>query len=544
MAYEDDPPLSSLDAPHTPNIWIPGIIENVARFVPQNDVAASLRLVNKTSAALLQDCVHIKLSQLVRQDVFYEHWSVLGVMRAYTLQQRKQFVCLVVSSGSICNLEVAITVAELSPGEDVFTAAAAAGHLDMCKWLVDRGFPKDLRYAFSRASNGGHVEVCGWLLGQSEERSKLDLLERGCADAAHSGHVALIEWMLQRCHPLMNARDRARGLPSEWNVGWLLKSVAHGCTLPVLQRLYSKWEELLPGEPWLGEWVLRDRRDAILAAAAGSPTPDWRAKVEWLEQLGFTCTDAASCQAVGLPDPDALERLQWLRQRGCPLHEDAALHASFTGKLTALDYLLSEGVPRLRIDQVEEVARGGHLAALQALHARGWISKAARRDVFWVALEVGHVHVAAWCVEALGCNVKPLLGRVGVKASLEVLTWLADQQGIRKWHCEWLTRAADGGCVAAVEWLMDRSCPRPNDGRPYFEAAFNGDLAMLRCLRRLGFPWGGKDAAFKHGWRRSLDPSVLQWLREEGCDAHWFEVLESGNSGSSDSSGSSGSSSC
>ncbi|GLC38888.1 hypothetical protein PLESTM_000791100 [Pleodorina starrii] len=166
-------------------------------------------------------------------------------MRAYTLQQRKQFVCLVVASGSICNLEVAITAAELPPEEDVFRAAAAAGHLDMCKWLVERGFPKDLTSAFARASHGGHVEVCRWLLGQSEERSKLDLLERGCTAAAHGGHVALIEWMLQRCHPLMNARDRARGLPSEWNPGRLLESVAHGCTLPVLQRLYSKWGELL-----------------------------------------------------------------------------------------------------------------------------------------------------------------------------------------------------------------------------------------------------------------------------------------------------------
>ncbi|GLC61072.1 hypothetical protein PLESTB_001713300 [Pleodorina starrii] len=509
----------------------PGIIENIARFVPQNDVAASLRLVNKTSADLLRDCVHIKLSQLVRQDVFYEHWSVLGVMRAYTLQQRKQFVCLVVASGSICNLEVAITVAELSPGEDVFTAAAAAGHLDVCKWLVERGFPKELFTAFIGASRGGHVEICGWLLGQSEERSKLDLLERGCTAAAHSGHVALIEWMLQRCHPLMKARDRARVLPSEWNPGWLLEAVAHGCTLPVLQRLYSEWVEPLQGGQGLG-----DRRDAILAAAAGSPTPDWRAKVEWLEQRGFTCTVGATYLAADLPDPDALERLQWLRQRGYPIDRQAAIRAACTGNPTALDYVLSVGVSWLSTEQVEDVAQvddvayGGNLAVLQTLHARGWISsQAARRAVFRAALEVGHVHVAAWCVEALGCSVVPLLGRIHAKASLEVLTWLADQQGIRKWHSKWLTRAADSGCVAAVEWLVDRGCRMPNDGSPYYKAACNGDLAMLRCLRRLGCPWGGEDAALEPRRHSSLDPTVLQWLRQEGCDAYWFEVLESGS---------------
>ncbi|GLC61071.1 hypothetical protein PLESTB_001713200 [Pleodorina starrii] len=304
-----------------------------------------------------------------------------------------------------------------------------------------------------------------------------------------------------------------------------------------MRRLYSEWVEPPQSGQGLGEW-----RNAILAAAAGSPTPDWRAKVEWLEQLGFTCTVAATWLAAGLPDPDALERLQWLRQRGYPMERQAAIRAAFKGNPTALDYLLSEGVSWLSTEQVEDVSQvetvpyGGNLAVLQALHARGWISsQAARRAVFRAALEVGHVHVAAWCVEALGCSVVPLLGCALIKASLEVLTWLADQQGIRKWHSKWLTRAADSGCVAAVEWLVDRGCPMPTDGSPYFKAAFNGDLAMLRCLRRLGCPWGGRDspnADLIPGWFRSRDPAVLQWLREEGCDAHWFKVLESGNSGS------------
>ncbi|GLC77372.1 hypothetical protein PLESTF_001926400 [Pleodorina starrii] len=53
---------------------------------------------------------------------------------------------------------------------------------------------------------------------------------------------------------------------------------------------------------------------------------------------------------------------------------------------------------------------------------------------------------------------------------------------------------AKSGCKEVLEWLVERGCPFPLDGGAYLKAAFNGDLAMLRCLHRLGCPWarGGR----------------------------------------------------
>ncbi|GLC52403.1 hypothetical protein PLESTB_000625400 [Pleodorina starrii] len=49
-----------------------------------------------------------------------------------------------------------------------------------------------------------------------------------------------------------------------------------------------------------------------------------------------------------------------------------------------------------------------------------------------------------------------------------------------------IPNGAESGCEEALEWLVERGCPFPLDGGAYFKAAFNGDLAMPRCLHRLG----------------------------------------------------------
>ncbi|KXZ47033.1 hypothetical protein GPECTOR_38g270 [Gonium pectorale] len=56
-------------------------------------------------------------------------------------------------------------------------------------------------------------------------------------------------------------------------------------------------------------------------------------------------------------------------------------------------------------------------------------------------------------------------------------------------------------------------CVRAGDGSPYVAACRNGDLAMLRCLQRLGVAWGPVGAVFQP----FLPPPLLSWLLEAGC---------------------------
>ena len=63
------------------------------------------------------------------------------------------------------------------------------------------------------------------------------------------------------------------------------------------------------------------------------------------------------------------------------------------------------------------------------------------------------------------------------------------------------------------------------DGAPYVEAARNYDLATLRCLRRLGCPWGpATGGVFTRYALWPADLAVLCWLLAEGCPLDWTEV--------------------
>ncbi|KXZ42375.1 hypothetical protein GPECTOR_155g85 [Gonium pectorale] len=292
----------------------------------------------------------------------------------------------------------------------------------------------------------------------------------------------------------------------------VVKGAAHGCDLATLQRIWRGWCH--PTDA---------RRSAILASAAGSPTPDWAAKVEWLEAQGCRPAEWVPREAAACPDAPA--RLAWLRGRGYPLGSFAVQAAADAGNLAALQYLLVEvGLrPKIRVS----VAAG--LAALQALHAAGMLPRSCVSILGVAAAKGGHLQVLAWLVEAFGRNGvildAHLFSGAAESGSVELLAWLRERRCA--WHSYvWggpYKSAARSGCVAALEWLAERGCPMPVDGSPYAAACTNGDMAAARCLRRLGVAWGPAGAAVKevlcaHCPDLAAGPlSPLRWLLEEGC---------------------------
>ncbi len=89
-----------------------------------------------------------------------------------------------------------------------------------------------------------------------------------------------------------------------------------------------------------------------------------------------------------------------------------------------------------------------------------------------------------------------------------------------------LSAAAESGCEALVEWLVGAGCDMvvvPRDHKnPYLAAAEEGDLAMMRALRRLGVPWGL--ALLYQAVVSGLPYSVLRWLRGQGLGAVFGEA--------------------
>ncbi|KXZ56902.1 hypothetical protein GPECTOR_1g813 [Gonium pectorale] len=382
--------------------------------------------------------------------------------------------------------------------------------------------------SLAAAARAGHVHVCEWLLAN------------GCpwgvhaaGEAAMGGHSGLMQLLLDRCPDAARLRDtELRGL--------MLAAVALGCDLATLHCLHGRWMDqeahIQPGPadaaaapPPPYQELSPQIKAKVVAAAAGSATPDWQAKLEWLEGRGYERC-AAACERAASRVADGAERLAWLRDRGYPVGPEATSVAASAGNLAALRYLLAHGV-RPGEAATRAAAAEGQLETLVVLTAAG----CAMDDVaLLLAAYNGHLHVVAWLVEALGPAVlqapaAALLFAVAANGgSLELLAWLRDR------GCPWgdasFVAAAGAGWVEALEWLADRGCPLPTGGGAFVAAGFNSDFATLRCLRRIGVPWGACGLAFTEAVYSEMrcqgcSRQVLDWMLAEGCPVDWERAL-------------------
>ncbi|KXZ46924.1 hypothetical protein GPECTOR_39g418 [Gonium pectorale] len=488
---------------------LPELTERIVGYLDRNEIAATFRCVNKAAAEQFRGPEHttIRLSQPVPHHAFAEHWLALGAARGLTRKRREQLLSLTAASGVVSNLQVAVRAAGCPPTYAVIQAAAEGGQLTSCQWLLEQGCPTgDVQSGsglLAAAAGGGHRHVCEWLLG-------LDLTWSlgGASKAARGGHVGLMEWLLERRPQL-----RVSAHPEEERRK-MVEGVAHGCDLATLQGFWRRWASQLTSTD----------KEAALAAAAAGPTPDWAAKVEWLEAQGCPRAVGVTETAAARPDADSAARLAWLRGRGYPADRYAVQAAARAGNLAALQHLLAE-VPRPPPEHNEIAfacaAQGGHLAALQALHAAGWQPTA---EIVRAAVCSGQLHVLVWAVEALGERVlepsASLFTMAAWSGNTELLAWLRER-GCAFGPDAYASAAWSGG-EAALELLAALGCPMPATGEPYFTACAVGDMHTLRCLRRVGVPWGPEGFVFGTA-DRGASPAILCWLLEEGCPVGDFE---------------------
>ncbi|KXZ50023.1 hypothetical protein GPECTOR_18g176 [Gonium pectorale] len=553
-------------------VWIPGIIERIAAHLPVNDVASTLRTLDKATLALLRDPRNaaVRLSQPVPPGAFAQKWGAPGAVRSLTRAQRAQLVSLTAASGSLHNLRIAEKAAECGKPAQALEAAAGAGQLHVCAYLLQRGYPlgESLRCAAAK----GQRAACDWLLANGCAWDGAAL----CA-AARGGHAELLV-ALAAAEPAAARRRRASPLVGRWEV---LEAVAEGCSLAVLQRLMggddggdgqvsdvdgaespltaasvsslaAAAEEEDP-TPSVREQVRRRElaalRTRVLAAAAGSPTPDWRAKLTWLEGLGWPLGPEACAAAAGRPD--ALERLAWLHQWGYPADAGAAEAAAAAGNEAALSYMLSYlqaagGVGGATPLAAYRAACGGHLGCLMLLHAAGcrWPS-VRNRGYLEVVAANGDLDMVAWMLEVdgnlrnglYGHNSTAVMLAAARSGSLALLRWLRERSGT--WGEGAFVEAVACGCSEeALEWLVESGCPMPSDGGPYVRAAHVHDLPVLRCLARLSCPWGPAGEAFNRALRQRCGPEQLGWLLDAGCPVDWpAAFLTVGECGAGDGGG-------
>jgi hypothetical protein len=284
------PQSSAVAAPQTQSspLLRPDVFLPVAQLLSANEQALCLRPVCKDAREQLRGATTVMLSQPVPTFAFAEKWGRREVYKSMAYWHRHELMCLTAKSGVTANLRL-LAVGPASPSEpgvascaltqDVFTAAAGAGQLEMCKLLHELACPW-LNSVYQVAGRAGHMAVVRWLIDTGYPRdaaTTLEVISAGGSEAifellvhegfawsplaagaaAAYGHSALVRRLLQL------SEQNPRRKPTD--VAILLRGAAMGLSCAEFQA---------SGQRGRSGWVRRSCRRQTTAWAK-APLDTW-----------------------------------------------------------------------------------------------------------------------------------------------------------------------------------------------------------------------------------------------------------------------------
>eukprot|EP00198_Chlamydomonas_reinhardtii_P004123 XP_001693459.1 predicted protein [Chlamydomonas reinhardtii] len=496
-----------------PEVWTPDLVERIAAFLPRNEVAVTLRLVNMATAALLSTFKAVRVAEPLPA-YCYEHSEQYPPLRDVfrgSAKRRKQLVRAAARSGSLEVVDVALEASGLSPGGWLFAAAAGGkgahgAALALCKRLLAMGCPSEdsqsgghdrFPTALEEAAAAGNADVCAWLLAGGRQLCQWD--KGAVYAAARSGHAGLVFWL--QSHPMASAQAKR-----SFCVDQLLTAAAHGCKLPDLQRIYQHW--------------------------LGSPTACWLEKLDGLmrwhcgegtDQLLGSCRNEL-CRifrgAMSRPDGVSRVRLLW-EERGWRPGDGltaAVGEAATRCDAAAVAFLFEELGAEMQADDMYGLSyppltgpiQAGDLRFLQLMLRTYRVRCRSKRFYCLVlcAAEAGHLAILRWLFEWAAERERVQGNDVPRHYYIED----ALQNGLR--------RAIRNGHAAAVRFLLGQGA-RLEPGPPWWlEAARSGSVETLRVLAESGYAPNAAcvyEAALEAGDRRVL--REVARLGFTGCDA-------------------------
>ncbi|KAG2484205.1 hypothetical protein HYH03_016940 [Edaphochlamys debaryana] len=461
-----------------------------------------------------------------------ERLATPGCCRGLVRSQREALVAACAAADDVPLLEAALAAAGLEPSHRTLAAAAAAGALVTCRWLLAqpgrlRG-PADWPATLRAAAKSGLLP----LYQLCRQQCTPDWYQQPTSPGPGPGpglgpHVALMEALL-RDQSLGGGSDLTAMGPGQCAAAFEV------CDLVTCQRLSERhgglrawalatdWAEepaptpagagiAGPGagagaatgaggagkcagdEDWddveagagarAGKDGEKDAGDAdgglgcTLRAALRSRTPDWRAKLSWLLSQGSVlkpCHYTAAAARGPRPGPDcpsggaSLERFLWLKERGCPLAWRQD-HPALWRAVACGDALAVRWLLREGVRPDQHSLRAAARRAARADHAG-----------------------ALAALKQAGCSLHPKELAEAAACGSGALLWL---WGTFHWAMmepdgltpAVFTAAAASGSVEAVRWLHERGCGV--FGAAAWDAAVrSGSEAMVEALAELGCP--------------------------------------------------------
>ncbi|RLN85507.1 hypothetical protein BBJ28_00023614 [Nothophytophthora sp. Chile5] len=322
--------------------------------------------------------------------------------------------------GSLDFLELAISHKLWTPNAQaaswMLSSAAAAGHLEVVKWVHEEFGINWAGDYYMKAAMGGHLEVLKYLhekrLRNGSKRSLMDA-------AARSGFLDVVRWLhanfKQKC--TTNAMDWAADGGHLEVVQWLHEHRSEGCTPAAMH----------------------------LAAANG-----YMDVVKWLQlHRSEGCEEATLGRAA---ESGHLDMVQWLHDNrhevfSCPGAMDTA---AARGYLDVVKWLHEKRRGSCTIEAMNGAAACGHLEIVKWLHENRSEGCTNAMDI---AAANGHLAVVRWLhdnryegcsVEAMDCAAK--------RGDLEMVKWL---HANRTEGCtrRAMNNAASSNHLKVVKWL-------------------------------------------------------------------------------------------
>ncbi len=458
---------------------------------------------------------------------------------------------------------------------DADVSAAAAGHPHLLRWLVRRcpGLVRPDRVIRAAAmacdlaglqeawdALQGHPCSCGSSAGGRGAGAVLDQTVLSAAAASSTADaVAKMEWVLaaaggEDCPLRSSTAEAAARSGDVVRLRWLR---GRGCSVKDLLVLLAA---LGHADLAVAQWLVDKAGCALPASNTGDLDRD---HFMWSPLLHYSVQSA-----------DGVAKFHWLRERGCPplLHSDddsallrLALVAAEAGMVEVVRYLHGEVgqgtlVHRHAERFGEAAAASDSIPMAQFLHQEGAVFSS---RVFRMGRSrYGTVAMIRWLTGEAGVSVatnlrtlirdwpngkaahrRDLLEAVQLLVGAGSSMWVADaHEGAQAVHAaakrgdlhlvryllhelphlgcrlddKVLESAAEGGCEALLEWLVEQhsGCCLAGACSPYMPAAVAGDRGTLTALRRLGVPWG-EGFGVELAVRKGCPVPVLRWLEAQ-----------------------------
>ncbi|RHY34183.1 hypothetical protein DYB32_001079 [Aphanomyces invadans] len=462
--------------------------------------------------------------------------------------------------------------------DEAMDVAAAGGHLDVVKWLYNRG-SRSWR-ALLAAAKHGHTHVMEYLLGTSHKNwgpvsmdnaasmNYLDVLRclqnhphvasqhRAIDAAATNGHFEAVRLL----HDMKLAKASVKAMDDAASRGWLnIVAFLHehnaaGCTLAAMDNAAAH------GHLDVVKYLHKHRNEGCSTDAM-----DWAATRGHLDMVQFLhkhrhegCTTDALDGAASRGHLDVVKYLHAHRSEG--FTEVAIDRASLNNHPEVVEFLVTCGRGRVTsscaIDAavahgndhlVDFLLTHGHHPSVNALESCAWCNDVEMFEKIYPLVEPSHaranaaLEIVAYAASAghltllqsamrLGCvTTPPDLALVGAAkhGHLEVVKVLAPLYHHRPLAA--LDEAATCGHADVVKYLDHVAFPctcRAMDG-----AATNGHLHLLKWLaahRQEGWTTDAFDGACRNGhlnvvqWlypQRQIDisPDALTWAVDANC---------------------------